>query len=62
MKNKQLKHSQVNGKKRFLFKPEDCLNYIKANRRNLFKNFFPAKDSWGEYQDIEDDLRERYRI
>lgn len=62
MKNKQLKHIQVNGKKRFLFKPEDCFNYMKPNQRFILGNRFPAEDSRQASQDIEDDLRDRYRI
>ena len=62
MKNKQLKNTGQVVQKQDGFRPKDCLNYVKANRRVLLKKLFRVEDIWRESQDIEDDLRERYRI
>lgn len=62
MKNKQLRVVHPTNKKLVLFRPEDCLNYIKPNRNLFLKNPFHSEEPLPESKGNENDFRERYRI
>ena len=62
MKNKSLKDSHQLNKRKVLFKPEDCLNYVKPNRKFVLKDTFLSEGPLQESKGIDNDFRERYRI
>jgi hypothetical protein len=60
MKNNRLKYTH--DKKKLIFKPEDCLNYIKPNQRIILRDPFLFKGPPLVAKDNDHDFRERYRI
>jgi hypothetical protein len=62
MKNKRLRVIRQTDKQGVIFRPEDCLNYIKPNRKTFLKNPFHSEDPLPESKGNDHDLRERYRI
>ena len=45
-----------------MFKPEDCLNYTKPNRKFFLKDPFLSEGPLQESKGNDNDFRERYRI
>ncbi len=62
MKNKQSKDTHQTKKKRIIFKLEDCLNYVKPNRKLFLKDPLLSEGPLQESIGINNDFRERYRI
>ncbi len=62
MRKKHLEIIQQTNKKVVMFKPEDCLNYIKPNRKFFLKDPFLSEGPLQESKGIDNDFRERYRI
>lgn len=61
MKNKRLKVIHQKNKKMVIFRPQDCLNYIKPNRNFFLKDSFHPGDLQSESKGNDDEMRERYR-
>jgi hypothetical protein len=62
MKNKRLRVIHPTNKKVVMIRPEDCLNYIKPNRKFILKDPFHSEGSLPESKGNDNDYRERYRI
>jgi hypothetical protein len=62
MKDKRLRDLHQTDKKVIIFKPEDCLNYIKPSRKLFLKNPFHSEGPLPESKGNDHDFRERYRI
>ena len=62
MKKKHLEIIQQTNKKVVIFKPLECLNYIKPNRKFFLEGPFLSQGPLQESKDIDNDFRERYRI
>jgi hypothetical protein len=62
MKKKHLEVIQQINKKVVIFKPLECLNYIKPSRNAFLEDPFHSEAPLQESRGIDNDFRERYRI
>jgi hypothetical protein len=62
MKNQRSKDTRQTNKKKIIFKLEDCLNYVKPNRKFFLKDPSLSEGPPQNPKGIDNDFRERYRI